>query len=933
MTRQEKLYDDYENALFALLMDDVAIAQGQQALAENERLKADPSAVVPGDLHTRCVRTVRRKLAAGRRYTARKTAFRLVSRVAVVLMALMLTLTVAFAASPAMQTSVVSWAVEHYSDRLKPAANSITITSHPQDITAAVGTTARFTVAAVGRDLSYQWQVKTPGGKWLSIEKNDTDAPVFHITAAAADNGKLFRCVITDGEGGVVVSDSAVLTVGTIITRQPMDVCEAPGKTVSFSLEADGPRLSYQWQVRTPGGEWADCLLPGSDTPTLTVDVTPDRAGQQFCCVITDANGSRLVSDTATLTLGIVITRQPADASAAPGEKVTFIVAAEGQDLVYQWQTKTPGGSWADCPLPGNGTPTLTVEATAGHNGEQYRCVITDAGGSQLTSDAATLTLSVPLTGPIITRQPADANAAIDAEIVFSVAAEGQDLAYQWQFRRGAEKWVDYTDYLAGNKTPKLIVKMNERWNGCQLRCAITDASGNKTYSDPATVTILTVITKQPKSVAASRGESVSFAVTATGVDLVYQWQAKAPDSSQWTATSSPLSADPANLYIEDLKTKNNFRYRCVITDANNVRTISDEAVLTVLDAEQYTRNQCGDNLFWSLDDSATVLTISGTGPMWDFAEREYLWGGANYEKVVVENGVTSVGSNAFRSRTLQSVVLSSSVTAIGDRAFYEANHLTDIVLPPQLQRIGAEAFSWCRSLTELVLPDSVTFIGSNCFYKSIFLHSLRIPAGLTVIGPEAFRGSSITSVVIPNSVTSIGEFAFHGCNELQSLQLGSGVTSIGAYAFAGCSLSSIDIPDQVTTIGEAAFRDCPFAESLRIGNGVTYVGDSAFIRCSALTDVTLGSHLERISNSMFSWCDSLQSITIPTTVKSIGIDAFWNCSSLSTITFLGSAPSFSDSALHNVTATAYYPAGDSTWTADVKKNYLGHITWVSYNK
>ena len=67
MTRREKLYDDYENALFALLMDDVAAVQGEAARAENQRLKADPAAVVPGDLHARCVRTVRRKLAAGRR--------------------------------------------------------------------------------------------------------------------------------------------------------------------------------------------------------------------------------------------------------------------------------------------------------------------------------------------------------------------------------------------------------------------------------------------------------------------------------------------------------------------------------------------------------------------------------------------------------------------------------------------------------------------------------------------------------------------------------------------------------------------------------------------------------------------------------------------------------------------------------------------------
>lgn len=116
MTRRDKLYDDYENALFALLMEDVAEAQGRQALAENEQLQADPAAAMPEALHERCVRTVRRKLAAGRRSAAGKTAFRLVSRVAVVVMLLVLTMTVAFAASPAVKSSVVRWAVDHYAD-------------------------------------------------------------------------------------------------------------------------------------------------------------------------------------------------------------------------------------------------------------------------------------------------------------------------------------------------------------------------------------------------------------------------------------------------------------------------------------------------------------------------------------------------------------------------------------------------------------------------------------------------------------------------------------------------------------------------------------------------------------------------------------------------------------------------------------------------
>ena len=49
MTRREKLQEQYEDALFALLMDDLAVEEGKKAYEENERLKADSSFEVPSE--------------------------------------------------------------------------------------------------------------------------------------------------------------------------------------------------------------------------------------------------------------------------------------------------------------------------------------------------------------------------------------------------------------------------------------------------------------------------------------------------------------------------------------------------------------------------------------------------------------------------------------------------------------------------------------------------------------------------------------------------------------------------------------------------------------------------------------------------------------------------------------------------------------------
>ena len=71
--------------------------------------------------------------------------------------------------------------------------------------------------------------------------------------------------------------------------------------------------------------------------------------------------------------------------------------------------------------------------------------------------------------------------------------------------------------------------------------------------------------------------------------------------------------------------------------------------------------------------------------------------------------------------------------------------------------------------------------------------------------------------------------------------------------------------------------------------------------------------------------------MTIPASVTDIEYWAFSACTSLTEIRFEGSAPTIGENCFDSVTATAYYPAGDATWTEDVRQNYGGTITWVSY--
>ncbi len=311
------------------------------------------------------------------------------------------------------------------------------------------------------------------------------------------------------------------------------------------------------------------------------------------------------------------------------------------------------------------------------------------------------------------------------------------------------------------------------------------------------------------------------------------------------------------------------------------------------------------DNLTWKLYEDGK-LTISGTGAMKDYNAAENLspaYNNSKVKKVVIEDGVTSIGERAFSNcSTLISITIPKSVTSIGKTAFYNCTSLTNITIPNSVTSIGNLAFSYCRSLTSITIPGSVTSIGSSAFSECRNLKSIIIPNSVTSIEYAAFYNcSSLTDIVIPSSVTSIGNSAFHYCESLTSITIPDSVTSIGDAAFYNCSsLTNIKIPDSVTSIGDSAFENCRNLTSITISDRVTSIENWAFAGCSSLTSITIPDSVTSIGESAFENCSSLTSITIPDGVTNIGYGAFNSCSSLTSITIPDSVTSIENGAFYN---------------------------------
>jgi uncharacterized repeat protein (TIGR02543 family) len=194
------------------------------------------------------------------------------------------------------------------------------------------------------------------------------------------------------------------------------------------------------------------------------------------------------------------------------------------------------------------------------------------------------------------------------------------------------------------------------------------------------------------------------------------------------------------------------------------------------------------------------------------------------------------------------------TIADIKDDAFLSCPNLARVVLPEGLTTIGTTAFS-CDVLREVTLPASVTSIG-QCAFSSENL------TGITVAeGNENY--CSADGVLFSKDMTTLIQYP--AAKSGSSYTVPNQVTTIGPYAFSGSKLTEVILPADVQAIYMCAFSDCTTLETVDLSGceDLKNLDNSTFSGCAALKEVTLPAGLTGIWPGAFDGCEVLETVTL----------------------------------------------------------------------
>ncbi len=428
------------------------------------------------------------------------------------------------------------------------------ITASPTNQAVATGDTATFAVSVAGTaPLSYQWYFN--GTNVLAGMTNGT----LILTNVQVTQAGSYQVIVTNAYGSATSAVALLAAnLAPAIVANPADQSALAGSMASFTVNAMGTALSYQWFVNST-------VLAGAVNASLTV--TNVQASASYYVVITNQYGA-VTSTVAALTLvqPLTITLNPIGQSVVVGGTVHFSVATTGTAPNYQWFRSVISNQLSVISGATNSQYAIT-NSQAGDAGN-YFVVVTNLYSS-VTSAVATLTVLLP---PTITVNLTNQSVLAGNTAAFVIVASGPvPFTYQW-FRSAISNQLSV---ISGATNSQYTIANSQAADAGNYQVVVANAYGSVT-SAVAVLTILEspLIASSPTNQTVYVGGTAQFAVTATGTT---------PFTYQWYGLGSLLTgATNAALTLTNVQKVGEGSYYAVVANAYGSAT-SAVAVLTVL--------------------------------------------------------------------------------------------------------------------------------------------------------------------------------------------------------------------------------------------------------------------------------------------------------------------------------------------------------------
>ncbi|NWO25484.1 immunoglobulin domain-containing protein [Peptostreptococcaceae bacterium oral taxon 081] len=473
-----------------------------------------------------------------------------------------------------------------------PATTALKITKQPENAKGKVGDIVTLEVKVEGgkEPYNYQWKYRKVGDRDYTNSKSEGNTT--NVLKPPVENDTYdYRCVIKDADGKEVTSAEArvekeVIASPLRITKHPENAKGKEGDIVTLEVMVEGGKQPYRYQWEYTNrflANYKNSIAEGNTTNVLKPPV--EAVENLYRCVVTDANGDKIISNVGTVKLDLSInplrvTKHPEDASGYFGKPITLEVEVAGgkAPYSYQWESRTgERGSYKNCYLEGSKTNRLIANIL--DEPSYWRCVIKDANGTLVISNPAKLVRDIEPSVLKITKQPKDAYGNVGGFVTLEVQVEGGIQPYKYQWEECKFTSPLYSNSTAeGNTTNILKVPILE--DAYVYKCTITDEVRRSVTTRVAKVAKIDIpfrFVEQPRNQQGKLGERVALEVKVEGgkAPYSYQWQYRKDGTVEYyNSTSEGNTASILKPPVEN----DIYYYKCVITDASGEKITTYEA-------------------------------------------------------------------------------------------------------------------------------------------------------------------------------------------------------------------------------------------------------------------------------------------------------------------------------------------------------------------